>query len=265
MHEEKDMSQDFTNNKMETSLVVMANTLARRRTKWSVNEQKLFFAAISRIQDMDENLWITLKTKDVLKTLHMDSHDYSSDELKQLLYELRDKSRVTFDDGEEWLDGNLIRFVKANRQTIEIRMEEEYLPLIQHLEKQFTMFRLSSIGYFKSKATITLYTDLRSRYNRLNLNQDGSYSWKYSLTQMKELFQLSETDYVRKPTKGRKGGFDTADFKRKTIDKALSEINSNPAISGMRVECEVIKDGREVLGYKFNYILVNEDGYMKQG
>lgn len=254
---------DNTKNRYNNALTVVANELARKRTRWTINEQKLFYAFVSQVQNIDKDFWIDLRTKEILRLFEMDGHPYTRTQLEELLLRLMEHSKIEFRKEDLFSAGFLITNTKVDSKHLKIKFNEYYLPLIQHLEKQFTMFKLRNIGAFKSKHTLALYVDLKSRYNPLDLNPDGSYTYSYDLERLKDLLGIEKNDYVRKATKTRKAGFDFYNFNKRVLERAVKEINKDSSVSGMRIKCESIKDGREILGYRFSFILVDENGYAK--
>ena len=118
------------------------------------------------------------------------------------------------------------------------------------------MFHLENVLGFKSKYAIVLFQDLKSRYN-----PEGVINhWQYKLDELKYLFNVQEGEYIRK-TGRNKGIFDTANFKIKTLDRAVEEINKDVVRSGMHIEnVEVLKHRGRVVGYDIAFSLISKDG-----
>ena len=242
-----------TNSVTEKSLVVMANTLARKATRWTAPETKLFLAAVSQIQSIDAESWVKMNKDDVIKATGIDN----SRNLRDLFESVRIKSGVHFGNDEIFDDGNLIRRVKSTRSTVSVQFEDAYLPLVQHLQQEFIKLQLRNVQGMKSKYSIALYLDLKSHYDK----RHTVMHWTYSMDEIKALFNISKTDYVRK-----NGKFHTGDFYKYTLAVAEKEINQ-PG-TGMRIMIETLhKNGKAngyVLGYDISFLLT-ENGEIVVG
>lgn len=249
-------TRDMTGNDLENALVVMHNQLARKQTKWNAGETKLFFSALSQIRWRDSGNWVRLPKANIVETLGLDPRH--SNELRSMFHSVMRKSLIKFDGPteEEWDDGFLITNIKSTKKEIFVQFNSVYLPLLDRLEEQFTMFHLENVVGFKSKYAIVLFQDLKSRYN-----PEGVINhWCYKLDELKYLFNVQDGEYVRKTGKN-KGIFDTANFKIKTLDRAVEEINKDVVRSGMHIEnVEVLKHRGRVVGYDIAFSLISKDG-----
>lgn len=232
-----------TNSVNEKSLVVMANTLARKATRWTAPETKLFLAAVSQIQSIDDESWVTMSKADTIQAIGI-----GKNELRSTAEQVAKKSWVQFGTEEVFDDGFLITRIKSSRNTISIQFAKDYLPLVEHLQKEFIKFQLRNVNGMKSKYSIALYMDLKSHYDK----RHTVMHWTYSMDEIKALFNISKTDYVRK-----NGHFHTGDFYKKTLAVAEKEINQ-PG-TGMRIMIETLHKGGKsngyVLGYDISFML----------
>lgn len=239
----------------ERSLVVMANTLARKATQWNAMETKLFFCALSQIPNMDSDGWVTMGKSEVIEAARIDD----SRSLRDLFQKVKRKSAIHFGNDEVWEDGDLIRFVKSTRSTVSVQFEEKYFPLLKDLHTEFIKLQLRNVNGMKSKYSIALYLDLKSHYDP----RHTIMHWTYSLEEIKTLFNISKTDYIRPKT----GKFDTANFYIKTLAVAEKEINE-PG-TGMRIQIETLrKNGKSngyVLGYDISFVINDKTGYIISG
>lgn len=246
----------MSKNELDNALVVMHNQLARKQTKWNARETKLFYSALSQIKWRDENNWVCLKKADIVEKLGIDRRD--TNKLRMMYQEVMKKSFVQFDGPteEEWHDGFLITESKTTRNEVFIRFNDTFLPLLDQLTSHFTMFELDNVAHFKSKYAIVLFQYLKSWYNPKGMINHK----RITLAEMKRMFELKDDEYVRKNGRN-KGVFDTANFKKKTIDKAVEEINKDVVKSRMHIaKVETIKHRGMVAGYDIAYSLVNSDG-----
>lgn len=256
--------RDFSKNSLDNALVVMSNAIARKQTKWSARETKLFLSALSQIKWRNAEDWVTLSKKDIIKKLGMDTRD--SNKLRNIFKEVAKKSWVEFNgiNEDEWQDGFLIVGAKSTRNNVSVHFNKTYLPLLDKLESHFTKYHLDNIAHFKSKHAIILFQNLKSWYNPTTVFTHK----KYSLQELKSLFELKEDAYMVKRVNKKTGKenitFDVYTFEKKVLKKAQEEINSNPVLSGMHIdEIRKLKTNGEkgyVTGYEFIYSLVNEDG-----
>lgn len=246
-----------TQNELEQARVTLKNMLIRKQTKWSVTEVKLFYSALSQIKKRDEKSWVKLNKKDVIELLNMNK-EYASN-LRNLFISVMKKSFVQFDGEteEEWHDGFLIAEIRSTKKEIYVRFMDTYLPLLDDLSDNFTTFFLDNIAKMKSKHAINLFTYLKSTYYPIRPEQRV----QISLEELKKIFELDETDYVRTDAK-RKGWFDVTNFRKRVLEPAIVEINEN--FSGMRIEPNIkpIRRGG-IVGYELFYCLLNRDGSIR--
>lgn len=238
----------------ERSLVVMANTLARKATQWNAMETKLFFCALSQIPNMDSDGWVTMEKSEVKEAAKIDD----SRSLRDLFQKVKRKSAIHFGNDEVWEDGDLIRFVKSTRSTVSVQFEEKYFHLLKELHTEFIKLQLRNVNGMKSKYSIALYLDLKSHYDP----RHTIMHWTYSLEEIKTLFNISKTDYVRKD-----GKFKMSDFYKYTLAVAEREINA-PG-TGMRIQIETLhKNGKSngyVLGYDISFVIYDNTGEVISG
>lgn len=261
MSAEKNSDRDLNKNSLDKALVVMANTLARKQTQWSVRETKLFLTALSQIKWRTEDNWVVLNKKEVCEMLEMDPNDISK--LRNLFQTVATKSWISFEKEDGWEDGFLLTKARGTRTTVSVKFDKDYLPLLDKLEKNFTMFHLKNIAHFKSKHSITLFQRLKSAYNpNIMINHV-----KWSLDEIKRIFELDENAYmVKRKINDEKYSkvFDIYNFEKNVLKKAMKEINEEPTKSGMYIE-EIKKlktkgDKGFVSGYDIAFSLVREDG-----
>lgn len=250
----------LTRSDFDNALVVMANTIARKQTKWNVREVKLFLSALSKIKNRDNENWVTLKKSDIIKKLEMDPRD--TNKLRKLFQDVAEKSWVRFNGPTEddWEDGFLITKAKSTRNTVSLQFAKEYLPLLDQLENHFTMFQLDNIAHLKSKYAIILFQNLKSWYN-----PEAMINHKiYSLDEIKKMFELEDDAYVVTDKKTGKVKFHVYNFEKRVINKAIEEINDNPVKSGMFihgfVKLKTHGNSGFVTGYDFAFSLVKSDG-----
>lgn len=247
-------------NELSKDLIVLHNILARKSTRWNALELKLFYAVISQIRTRDDKNVIRLKKADICDILEIDKTH--SNNLRKQIVKMMQKSFVQFDGSseEEWKDGFLVTHAASDRYTIEVGLNHTFIPLLVELERHFTSFYLDNIGHFKSKNSVILYQNLKSWFNR---NYQVTHK-KYSLMELKKMFEIGEKDYMVKRGKNKERTiFDTFTFKSRTLDVAVAEINADPIKSGMKIgTVETIKHRGFVWGYDIEYTLIDPQGHI---
>ena len=247
-------------NELSKDLIVLHNILARKSTRWNALELKLFYAVISQIRTRDDKNIIRLKKADICDVLEIEKTN--SSKLREQFVKMMQKSFVQFDGSneEEWKDGFLVTHAASSRHTIEVGLNHTFIPLLVELEKHFTSFYLDNIGHFKSKNSVILYQNLKSWFNR---NYQVTHK-KYSLIELKKMFEIGEKDYMVKRGKNKdRITFDTFTFKSRTLDVAVEEINADPIKSGMKIGAvETIKHRGFVWGYDIEYTLIDAQGHI---
>lgn len=263
MGAELESNRELTKNELENALVVMSNAIARKQTKWSARETKLFFTALSQIKWRSEDNWVTMNKADVIEKLEMDPNDTSK--LRNLFKNVVKKSYIEFDGPteEEWLDGVLLTSVKSTRKQVSVQFNSTYLPLLDKLDEHFTMFQLDNVAHFKSKYAIILFQRLKSHYN-----PEGMINHiRWSLDELKRIFELDKDAYVVTDKKTGQTKFHIYNFEKYVLFKARDEINADSIKSGMRIESiEKLKTHGKtgfVTGYDIAFSLVNKDGFRR--
>lgn len=246
-----------TTNELAQARVTLKNMLIRKQTKWSTTEVKLFYSALSQIKKRDEQNCVKLQKKEVIELLELgDCYSYN---LRNLFISMMKKSFLQFDGPteEEWDDGFLISQVRSTKKEIFVKFTDTYLPLLDELSDNFTTFFLDNIARMKSKHAINLFTYLKSTYYPIRPEQ----RIQIGIEELKQIFELSDTDYVRTDSK-RKGWFDITNFRKRVLEPAIAEINES--FSGMRIVPDIkpIRRGA-IVGYELLYCLLNRDGSIR--
>ena len=172
-----------------------------------------------------------------------------------------EKSFVEFDgpSEDEWEDGVLMSGFKSTKKEIHVKMNDQFLPLLDELNAHFTQFYLDNVSHFKSKYSILLYQNLKSWFNRNAM----VFHKKYSLDELKIMFEIGPNDYRYK--RGDSYIFRVDNFKKWTIDVAVKEINSDTIKSGMKIgQVTTIYHRNMVAGYDFEYTLIDRNGRIWQ-
>lgn len=154
-------------------------------------------------------------------------------DVKAILKKLRDKSMwLTLEDGSETLVSWIAK-PKINKRSgiVRIRLDDDLIPYLFNLKKRFTKYQLYNILAMKSAFSVRMYELMKSYCNLKTITFD--------LDELKRLLMVENVkSYERFP-----------DFRRKVLEKAISEINE---LTDIRVRYEPITRGRKVIKLKFN-------------
>lgn len=242
----------------EKQMVKVANTLARRLPKWDATESKLFLISLAQIERTGKDGTVVLSKKKLLEALGTEGK-VATKTLRDKFVKMMKHSFIQMDGATEddWCDGFLIAGISSTKSTVTVQFTPMYIPLLRAFTDhilQYNRTKLGSLMGMTSQYAIRLYLDLKSHYDP----RHTIIHWRYSLEQLKKMFDISPTDYVRK-TGRMKGKFDTSNFRKYTLDVATAQINQLG--TGMRIHVETIypSGGKEVLGYDIAFQLLTND------
>lgn len=225
-------------------MVYYANELARKYSKFSLEEQKVLHIIFSKIKPYEKNLTtFKLNKLDFFNKLELESKDRYS-RYRKLVHGLINKSFFEVIDEQGGQRVGVVIFDsywKPKEPYFEVSLNPNFMPYLEQLVKDYTKIELSSILKLKSKHSLTLYkficswTDDNKKINK-----------RYITTKdLKDLFGLNSNDYVCNEK------FRRYDFERETINIAIREINFKTNIS---IEFKKNKKGNRVLNYEFIWI-----------
>ena len=218
--------------KNEKLLVVKANSLIQKsRYKLSLQEQKIILYLISKIMPNDTEL--KEYKFSIIEFCELCGIDYQQNKqthayIKQVIKNLADKSEwIELDEVE-----TLIRWIAKARITkrsgiITIKLDEDLIPYLLELKKNYTKYQLQNIIPMKSKYGIRLYELLKSY---LNLGKV-----RFSIEELK--IRLDSTNYTN-----------LKDFKRRVLEPALKDIE---VYSDLTVEPVFIKVKNKCVAIEF--------------
>lgn len=250
-------------NSLDNQLVAVSRSLARTLTNWSPTQKKLFVMCLTKIKwsrtyNLNE---IELKKSEIMEKLgsKIDS-DHTSTYLRDLFSDLTRKSEIRWTDPRDkniWSDGNLIINRRSTRNYIYVTFNPYFMPHLENLcgEKSFITAWSNDIYKFNSRFSFALFENLRLYYDSTKFPNERDYTTK----QLKELFNLSKEDYVRK-----NGKFDRAAFEKNTLNVALKEINDGEMLKILKIY-KIYAPNRQVTHYRIRYMcntkLISKDEY----
>lgn len=210
------MVYDAEDNRLKHQIVRMENTLARKSTKFSVIQQRLFYITLASIRQGMANAYeVEIDKEEVFELLGIqgwtDRHQWLKKQMKQMVY----NSYIEFiSSEEEYIAGTLFYNIRSTRKKVYIAINAIYLPLLQQLSGNYTRMLCDDVITFTHKSAMMLYQTLM----RLHLYHDRGV--QLTTKDLKEIFGLAEDDYTRKD-----GSFNRDQFEKQTIRVAVDEIN----------------------------------------
>ena len=233
-------------SELENQVIAMSNTLAKKSTRFTITQQKLFYVSIASLKNgLNENNEVEINKQELFNFLGIENETGRYTRIKKEFSQLRDNSKIEFDTEDGFVSGSVIRMVRLSKNTFYVMFDSYYLPLVYELKDKFVRFLNDDLIGLKSKYSMMLYQNLmKDKWKMSNVDFVGI---DYSTRQLKDMFGLSKESYMN-----RDGFFNRADFERYTINKAIKELNEKcRCINNLKYE-KVKKNGR-VQYYKFSF------------
>ena len=236
-------------NKLEKRKLEMSNIIISKPTKWDNVLQKLFYITlasanidygISNKYTKEGNV-IAIKKADVFSLLKVPKEDHNRHTRYRYLFDkMRRLSEFHFGSDEEFEDGFLFYKTRSDRNFWYAYVDPDYMAIVKHIGQTYTKLLLDDVVAFESRFSMSLYQNLMQRRH--------TGRWGFTTRQLKEIFGLSEADYVNKNS----GKFKRTEFETRTIVKAVEEINSHSKT--LHIDRWYKKyNGHSVIGYVFEY------------
>lgn len=236
----------MSKNTLKNKVIAMSNILAKKNTYFTTTQQKLFYVSIASLRNgVNIHDEVEINKHDLLEYLGIKNDSNRYTKLKKELDQLINNSFIRFDDGDGYSSGNLIYNTRITRNTVYIRFNNYYLPLVQNLSDNFVRFLNDDLVGLKYKDSMILYQNLIK--DKWKMACADFLGIDYSTMQLKDMFGLSKESYVNK-----NGNFNRADFERRTLNKVIEELNKkSKCIKNLKYD-KVKKNGC-VQYYKFSF------------
>lgn len=249
-------------------LVAVSRIFARARKQMSLEEQKTFVYALSKLKFTEEaKSYVVYLDKRVLaKILKLKSDtNHLSRVIFNCIKEIAKNSYIELADedkgGDFCASGQVVTTVLINRKLrnlVYIRLNEDYIKLFTGLEKDYITMWSLDIFKMKSKRSVQFYELLRQLTDtRFDVNQ---YGW--GVKQLKEMFDIPKEgkgSYMRKD-----GHFDRPAFEKYVIQPLCSDIQEckmiNLVVQPDGKLYEKVKQGNRVIGYRFYWTFTSHPG-----
>lgn len=227
----------FPDEDLHEQIIAMDNTLTKKATKFTVDEQRLFYITLASIKPTQKGNEIEIDKKAMFDMLGFKSHNYYS-RIRGMFKKLAMASWIEFGDDEIFDDGFLISAIRTTKRKVYVTIADKYIPLLIELAPGFTRLLSDDAISFKSKFSMLLYQQF------MRLNNQGNYGIGFTTKELKELFDLTKDDYVYN------GKFNRQMFEHRTIEVAVQDINEkSKCICNLRYEKR--KKGNRIQGYVF--------------
>lgn len=230
-------------NQFDNQLVYMNNALAKHLKFENIQQEQLFAMALSQLDfyaTEDTDFEIIIGVKDVREKLGLAPDEDFYSELRDRYKRVRKHTEVEFElenEDHDWIIGNLISSVRSNKGkgTITVSFEKKFKKALQFCKAQYMKIPLDEIVEYGSQYPLKLQRHLTMMY-KVGKEYARVQNFIFSTKQLKELFGLSETDYCKKD-----GHFDRYNFEKKTIKRAVDEINEKSQVMAIEWKKERIK------------------------
>ena len=233
----------FIDDEFKQQIITMSNTLINKTTKYTVEEQRLFYVTLASILPNQTDNEIEIEKKMLFDLLGFSSKSNYA-RIRPMFKKLAHSSWIEFGDDEIFDDGFLFTRVRTTKKKIYVTIAEQYMPLLIQLQSRFTRLLLDDAISFKSKYSMLLY----QQFMRWNTKEVFGATTK----QLKDLFGMTKDDYMDK----KNDVFKRYLFEQRTIEIAITEINEKSKCI-RNLMCEKKKKGNRVQGYVFTWTYVD--------
>lgn len=239
----------MNDSKLKNRVIAMSNILAERSTRFSLIQQRLFYISLISTQNgLNENNEVVIarnEFNELFECLGLTKDTSRWTTLRKQLEMLRDNSKIEFSDEKGFDDGQLIIGARCCEDGVHIRFDTYYLPLINELSDRFVRLLSGDLLCLNSKFSMMLYQNLMK--DKWKMSCADFMAVDYSTKQLKDMFGLTKDSYMNKL-----GNFNRTLFERKTINKAVEELNKkSKCIKNLKYE--KVKEGNKVKYYKFTF------------
>lgn len=234
------------NNSLKNQVIAMSNILAEKSTRFSVVQQKLFYVCLASLkQGTNQKNEIQINKQELFNCLGIEKETGRYTRIKSEFEHLAHNSFVEFETTDGFSQGFLIYNIRLSKNTFFVQFNDYYLPLVQELANNYVRLLDDDVISFNSKYSMMLYQNLmKDKWKLTNVDHLGI---DYSTRQLKMMFGLSKDDYMRK-----NDSFNRSEFEKKTINKAVNEINKKSKCI-KKLTYKKVKKGNRVQYYLFTF------------
>lgn len=224
-------------NKRQKNIYKANELITKSRFTLSAQQQKIVLYLISQINPFDDEFKLyEFSIKEFCEICNINTSSGRNYEMiKKQIKAIADKSIwIELADGKEtllrWIEKP---YIDKEKGTVKIKLDNDMKPFLLQLNSNYTKYELYFILHFKSKYTIRLYEYIKARH----FDELQKYSFEISLLELCERLDCKQYENEFKS------------FHTRVLKPAVLEINQ---FSEKNIEYELIKQGKKVIGIKFN-------------
>lgn len=244
-------------NSLKNQVIAMSNTLAEKSTRFTVFQQRLFYVSLASLKlnknstKTDEKLEkkerneVKINKQELFEYLSITNDNNRWTRVRNEFQKLASNSYIHFGDDEEYADGFILCGVRSTKYNIYVRFDTYFLPLVEELADNYVRLLDDDVVSFDSKFSMMLYQNLLK--DKWKLKNPDFLGIDYSTRQLKMMFGLDKEVYVNK-----NGNFNRTLFERKTVNRAVKEINEKSKCI-QKLRYEKVKKGNRVQYYLFTF------------
>ena len=244
-------------NSLKNQVIAMSNTLAEKSTRFTVFQQRLFYVSLASLKlnknstKTDEKLEkkerneVKINKQELFEYLSITNDNNRWTRVRNEFQKLASNSYIHFGDDEEYADGFILCGVRSTKYNIYVRFDTYFLPLVEELADNYVRLLDDDVVSFDSKFSMMLYQNLLK--DKWKLKNPDLLGIDYSTRQLKMMFGLDKEVYVNK-----NGNFNRTLFERKTVNRAVKEINEKSKCI-QKLRYEKVKKGNRVQYYLFTF------------
>ena len=258
------------NNSMDVQTVKVHNEMARTLARFGEFEHaKLFLTSFAYLtalpiklddEGKDKNNVVHINKAELFDKFNVPS---TAKDRHVRYYNMLDNMRKKTDydiviDEDNQVSGSMIYKIKRTRNEYLVYFDEEMSPILKQLKSHFTEYQLLSILDLHSSHSISLYNYLMSWHD---YKKQGEIERRYLTTkELKELFGLSEDDYMNKKS----GKFDRYNFEKYCVQKAVDDIVAHANMNIQWCKAKHKLTGK-VEAYVFDFIVYPNNEPIERG
>lgn len=241
-------------NQRELTVAKRNDMLQNARYNLTVQEQRVILYSVAQIKPDDTHLQeYEFELKDFYRLCGIEDQSYTR--LKRMLKALSDKSwimPIRDDKGKVW--DTVVRWfttVSTNKESGKVRIEfhKHMMPYLIELSKQYTLTG-QRYSQYKLKYILAMQSKFSPRLYELLKSYENNTSWFFSPEELHKL--LSDSDKDGNPIIP-KSWYNFAEFRRRVIDPAVTEINK---YTDLKIVYKEEKKGNKTI--KVHFLLLNK-------
>lgn len=237
-------------NTLENQVIAMSNTLAQKATRFTALQQRLFYVTLASLkQGTNSKNEVKIDKEELFEYLNIRFDTGRWTKMRYQFTKLMHNSFIQFGTDEEFNDGFLITGVRSTRKNVYVEIGQRYLPLVEELANNFVRLLDDDVVSFGSKFSMMLYQNLMK--DKWKLTSPEYFGCDYSTKRLKMMFGLEKDDYVKSS-----GAFNRTEFEKKTVNKALKEINEKSRCI-RNLKYRKIKKGNRIRCYLFTFDFID--------